>query len=188
MFRTTRVRAAAVIITALASTALINFPASIGSPATAAPGPLVKPAVLAKSNLPSRRDLEFHNAGDWKIIRTSATLGLAPITDCFTDRNLEKLGASTQYRRDYRLGTDSTQRAVAVALEFPTAGATRAGYAGLKRWVRTCPAALRRLGYERASVGPWTAVPAGDRAAYTVVDHSILNSPALRKRPSKSSA
>jgi hypothetical protein len=47
----------------------------------------------------------------------------------------------------------------------------------LKRRVRKCPAALHRLGYERASVSPWTAVRAGDRAAYTVVDHSILNSP-----------
>ena len=97
--------------------------------------------------------------------------------DCFTYRNLERLGAPTQYRRDYRLGPDSTQRAVAVVLEFRTAAATRAGYASLKRWVRNCPAALHRLGYEHASVDPWTAVSAGDRAAYTVVDHSILNAP-----------
>jgi hypothetical protein len=34
--------------------------------------------------------LEFLDAEDWKIIRTSATLGLATITDCFTDRNPER--------------------------------------------------------------------------------------------------
>ena len=45
MSRTTRVRAAAVIITAIASAALINAPGSSGSPASAAPGPLVKQAV-----------------------------------------------------------------------------------------------------------------------------------------------
>ena len=79
---------------------------------------------------------------------------MAPVTDCFTYRNLERFGAATQYRRDYRLGSDSTQRAVAVALEFPTAAATRAVYASLKRWVRTCPAALYRLGYEQCFGGP----------------------------------
>ncbi len=185
MSQTTRVRATSLIISAAAaSAALVVGLIPNGSSAAAAPrstssrpATTIGSATLAKANLPAERDLAFHRAGDWQTIRSSATLGRLPVTDCFYARNLEQLGASTMYRRDYRLGEDRSQRAYTIALEFRSDHQTRAAYTALKSWVWKCPAALTKFGYARASAAPWAAVAAGDRAAYTVVDHAILDRP-----------